>query len=116
MECEHVEKLFDRLFPKKEKDGERVDTTRRINIISDILRQYELNDNNAFSEQRGTFYNLLNAVTEYTDHISAENKPERAVLGSGDTKKSEAFDALMFMAQSARAKEQEYVYVPSFMR
>lgn len=111
---ESAEALFDRLFPKKKKDdGEEVDTTRRANIISEILSLYESNDNNAFPEQRGTYYNLLNAVTEYTDHVMGAEKPQRAVLGTGDARKETAFDALMFMAQSAAEKQKEFVYVPA---
>ena len=60
--------VLDRLFPGK-KDENGKSSTRNDNILADVLRCYESNDRNQFPEQRGTAYNLLNAVTEYTDHV-----------------------------------------------
>lgn len=109
---ESMEAIFERLFPKKKTDeGESVDTTRRSNIIGDILSLYEINDRNAFPEQRGTFYNLLNAVTEYTDHVRQVKDESSSMFGSGDTLKTKAFDAMMFMAEMAEAVP-ERVLVP----
>ena len=60
---------MDKLFPqRKDEKGEKVDTTRRTNILRDILTLYDDNDGNAFPEQRGTAYNLLNSITNYVDH------------------------------------------------
>jgi phage/plasmid-like protein (TIGR03299 family) len=111
---EALDAIMERLFPKqKAKDNpeETRDTTRRDNIIGAILDRYEYNDGNVFPEQRGTFYNLFNAVTEYTDHVSGA-KPDSVLFGSADKRKSEAFDAMVFMAEMAAAKEREVVYVP----
>ena len=70
-------KILDRIFPKSEdKDGIEKTSTRRDNILADVLKLYESNDGDAFPEQRGTMYNLLNAVTEYTDHFQ-ERQEER---------------------------------------
>ena len=95
---ESVEKIMDRLFPKKKVDGEDASSTRRENILSDIMRLYEYNDGNVFPEQRGTAYNLLNAVTEYTDHMRSskgDNRAISAVMGSGDKLKSTALDLIL---------------------
>ncbi len=93
--------IMDRLFPKRVKaDGDTpVNSTRRDNIIGDILKVYELNDGNAFPEQRGTAYNLLNAITNYTDHErSTQNgdlgRAESAMFGSGNRLKTQALEVI----------------------
>jgi len=90
--------VLDRLFPKqKSADGENRDTTRRTNILSDILRIYESNDGNAFPEQRGTAYNLLNAITNYADHERSskdDQRAESAIFGSGDALKQKAYEII----------------------
>lgn len=89
--------VLNRLFPKRKNDaGEDKETVRRDNILGDILKIYELNDGNAFPEQRGTPYNLLNAITNYADHErSSTMRAESAMFGSGDTLKSKALDIIM---------------------
>lgn len=104
---ETASSLFDRLFPKsKDAEGAEKESTRRDNIISNILALYESNDGDAFPEQRGTAYNLLNAVTEYTDHVRLSNtgaRVESAMFGSGDTLKSKTLDYLTATAASLPA-------------
>lgn len=79
MTREAMGSILDRLFPQsKDANGKPQDSTRRNNILSDVLRCYESNDRNAFPEQPGTAYNLLNAVTEYTDHMRSARNGERA--------------------------------------
>lgn len=101
---ESADKIFDRLFPKTEveKDGVTVleSSTRRDNVLAQILELYESNDNDAFPEQRGSGYNLLNAVTAYTDHIRGNNvnqraRAESALFGPGNDLKSKAFEVIM---------------------
>jgi phage/plasmid-like protein (TIGR03299 family) len=91
--------VLDRLFPaKKDDDGKPVDSTRRDNILTAILHNYESNDHNAFPEQRGTAYNLLNSITEHTDHersTRGNGRAESALFGSGDALKSKAFEVLL---------------------
>ena len=98
MNREALTSIMDRLFPKKvADDGAKQDTTRRTNILADIMKLYEVNDGNAFPEQRGTAYNLLNAITNYTDHERSskeDGRAESAMFGSGDALKTKAFDVI----------------------
>lgn len=101
---ESMTAIFDRLFPKTKKDdGEReVSSTRRENILADVLKIYELNDGNAFPEQRGTAYNLLNSISNYVDHersTKEDGRAESAMFGSGDALKSRALDLILSQAE-----------------
>lgn len=96
--------IIDRLFPKKvveNKDGkedEGVSSTRRDNILAEILSTYDDNDGNQFPEQRGTAYNLLNAITNYTDHQRGSrggDRSESALFGSGDKLKNQAYEVIL---------------------
>ncbi len=92
--------VLDRLFPKGENDGVEVSSTRRDNILADVLKLYEHNDGDVFPEQRGTGYNLLNAITEYTDHFRASNnngkgRAESSIFGSGAKLKQEALGVIL---------------------
>jgi len=103
MNREALTTIMDRLFPKRMDavSGDSRDTTRRTNIISDVVKLYELNDGNAFPEQRGTAYNLLNAITAYTDHERSskeDGRAESALFGSGDALKSKAMDVIYEVA------------------
>jgi hypothetical protein len=103
---ESLTAVMDGLFPKPL--GKDQNTTRRENIVADVLRLYESNDNNAFPSIRGTAYNLLNAVTEYTDHYRTaritdaregytidQARAENAVVGTGDRLKTLALDVIL---------------------
>lgn len=98
---ESVITILNRLFPKPE-DPE-ASTAKRDNIAAMVLGLFEHNDNNAIPEIRGTAYNMLNAVTEYTDHFrnaritdarkgytETQARAENAVLGTGERLKSQA--------------------------
>jgi len=105
MTRESMDTLFDRLFPKTEKEndaGEKVleSSGRRDNILADVLKIYELNDGNAFPEQRGTALNALNAITNYVDHErgKGDTRAEAAMFGSGDVIKTRAYDYVLAMA------------------
>ena len=101
---ESVDKIMARLFPKKQtEDGTEESSTRRENILSDILKLYEYNDGDTFKEQRGTAYNLLNAVVEYTDHMRStkgDMRAESAVFGSGDKLKNSALSIILEEAEN----------------
>ena len=106
MTRDSLKSILDRLFPApKEKDASQ---TRRENVLADVLSLYESNDKNAIPSIRGTAYNLLNAVTEYTDHYRSaritdsrkdysvdEARAENAVLGTGERLKSQALDVIL---------------------
>lgn len=108
---ENMDAILTRLFPKTENnEGVQRDTTRRTNIVADILKIYELNDGNAFPEQRGSAYNLLNAITNYTDHERSAKGDQRALsamFGSGDKLKADAFQ--LIMAESQKMPELVYM-------
>ena len=102
---EALTSVLDRLFPKRPaaEFGETRETTRRTNILADVLKIYELNDGNAFPEQRGTAYNLLNAITNYTDHERSskeDGRAESAMFGSGDALKNKAMEVIYEVAGS----------------
>jgi phage/plasmid-like protein (TIGR03299 family) len=97
---ESMESILDRLFPKsKNDDGEEKESTRRKNVLAEVLALYEHNDGNAFPEQRGTAYALLNAVTNYTDHLrssrgNGNGRAESAIFGTGERLKSQALEVI----------------------
>ena len=89
------------LFPIPS-DGKAV--TRRERIIMKVLDLFESNDNNAIPQIRGSAYNLLNAVTEYTDHFRIgvrkgtgtleAARANSAIFGSGDELKTRALNVI----------------------
>jgi phage/plasmid-like protein (TIGR03299 family) len=115
---EAVESVFHRLFPKtKAEDGaEKESCTRRKNVLADILTMYESNDNNAFPEQRGTAYNLLNSIVEYADHSrssrggNGNGRAESALFGSGERLKAQALDVILETANGLPVMSPAPVY------
>lgn len=108
MTKDSYQSIMDKLFPAPK--DENASPARRDNILADVIRLYESNDANAFPETKGTAYNLLNAVTEYTDHLrtsrlsddkrdlgytSDRARYEAAIFGSGDTLKNRALDVIL---------------------
>lgn len=98
---ESVENVLNRLFPRPE--DPQASTAKRDNIAAMVLKLFESNDNNAVPQIRGTAYNMLNAVTEYTDHLRSaritdarkdysemQARAENAVVGTGEKLKSSA--------------------------
>ena len=62
-----VKEVFQKLFPQKEQKS-KAGQTRFEKKIEAIYDRFESNDGNTFPNQRGTAYNLLNAITGYVDH------------------------------------------------
>lgn len=98
--------ILERLFPNGKKEEKH--NTRRENVLADVLKMYEVNDNDVFPTIRGTAYNLLNAVTEWTDHIrgfrqtesrkgmnESQIRAENAMFGTGDKLKTEALEVIL---------------------
>ncbi len=104
---ESLETIMKRLFPMAKDDNEvETSSTRRDNILAEILSLYESNDGDAFPEQRGTAYALLNSVTNYTDHLrssKADGRAQSAVFGSGDKLKTSALDLILAEAEKMPA-------------
>jgi phage/plasmid-like protein (TIGR03299 family) len=111
--------IIDRLFPARaDQDGnKKPDSTRRENMIAEILARFESNDNNAFPEQRGTAYNLLNGVTEYVDHfrtgVRSGKREESAMFGTGNVLKSKALEVITLAANGMPVKETRVVSMPA---
>jgi phage/plasmid-like protein (TIGR03299 family) len=115
---ESMETIMARLFPnEKDENGVVSYSTRTRHSLEDVLAIYELNDGNAFPEQRGTAFNLLNAFTNFTDHKrDTHNKDnggraESALFGSGAKLKSQAFEVIMEAANGMPVKTRT-VYAP----
>lgn len=94
--------VLNKLFPENK---ETENQGRRNTVLLKVLELFEHNDGDKIPEVRGTAYNLLNAVTEYTDHfrtarVSNANKAAgvtvdmqratAAMFGTGDALKSQA--------------------------
>jgi phage/plasmid-like protein (TIGR03299 family) len=100
--------IMKRLFGDwEEKSKEGKATTRIEGKIAEITKLFDSNDKNTFPEIRGTAYNLLNAITEYTDHYAAfrrtegkidrtddQLRAESALFGTGSDLKEEAFKVI----------------------
>jgi phage/plasmid-like protein (TIGR03299 family) len=88
-----MKEIFDALFGKKDsKRGQ----TRLENVLNDILELYESNDNDSFPHQRGTAYNLLNAIVEYTDHVKGGfSNLSYATIGAGAKLKEAAYEIIL---------------------
>ena len=103
--------------------------TKTMNTLETIKNLFESNDKDAFPEFRGTAYNLLNAITEYTDHYknvretagrvgqtTEQMRSDSAMFGTGAEFKSKALDLLIKQTESIPATSLHSVYslpVPS---
>jgi hypothetical protein len=102
---ESTKAILDRLFPVSA--DPKANTTRRENLVGDVLKLYAHNDADAYPSVKGTAYNLLNAVTEYTDHLRtargngsepaqmAVARSESALFGSGSQLKTQALQVII---------------------
>jgi phage/plasmid-like protein (TIGR03299 family) len=101
---EALQVVMDRLYPTVNTDV----ATRRKNKIAEIATLYFNNDNNTFPEVRGTAYNLLNAITEHTDHkrgvrmtdsrsgmTEEQARADNALFGSGSDLKQNALEIIL---------------------
>lgn len=97
LEKRNVQNILNKLF-KVDVDDEV--GTRKKNTIIDILDLYADNDGNAFPEQKGTAFNLFNAMTNWSDHKRGVRKrngdteqqlrSESALFGVGESFKHQA--------------------------
>ena len=99
--------------PVGKPDAER-ENKRHQNILNTIIELYEGNDRDAFPEQRGTVYNMLNAFTNYVDHERStrtregENeflqRAKSSIFGNGNQIKEKALNVLTQYADKATYK------------
>lgn len=82
--------IMRRLFGDVEEKSKEGKATARIEgKIAEITKLFDFNDGNAFPEIRGTGYNLLNAITEYTDHYASFRRTEGKALRTDDQIRAE---------------------------
>lgn len=103
------EAILGEIFPKT--DG--ANQTRRNNTLAEISHLYQSNDRNAIPQIAGTALNLLNAITEHTDHVRAARgggsslagqeraRAESAAIGSGSALKSRALEIILEATENA---------------
>jgi phage/plasmid-like protein (TIGR03299 family) len=110
---ESYQTIMNRVFPSSPESDSTQPSSRRANVLGQILAGFEDNDAGAFPEQAGTPYALLNAITAYTDHSRTTRAGERessiaraesAVLGSGNALKSRALEIILEEAPKMPAR------------
>src|SRR5437899_1356608 len=92
--------VMDKLFPPSEVElaqrssAQKAQHSKRDDKLAQIAGLFESNDHNAIPEIKGTAYNLLNAITEYTDHFAGTDttRAKSAMFGAGDELKNEALE------------------------
>lgn len=81
-----------------------METAQGTNKRMALTSIFEHNDGNAFAEQRGTFFNAFNAVTNYVDHHASVKgdagitRAQSALFGAGESLKIYALMELSRMA------------------
>jgi phage/plasmid-like protein (TIGR03299 family) len=121
---ETIGTVLKRLFPEIET------STASQNKARDILLRYENNDGNVFPSERGTAFNLLNAITGYVDHdrsvrvgkydidvpegfnsdveLDKNEVQKRAIsanFGSGDVFKNRAYEYILEAVETTGSKK-----------
>lgn len=102
--------VLNRLFPENKETARQ---GKRDALLTKVLELFERNDGDAIPEIRGSAYNLLNAVTEYTDHFrpvrmtgsvqgmtQGQVRAQGAVFGTGDELKTRALICLLEETES----------------
>ncbi len=103
--------IMDKMFGQDWKES-----PRKLNQVERIAHLFDYNDNNQFPTIRGSAYNLLQAVTNYTDHERSVRetegkqgmstqaiRAEGALFGTGDRFKTQALDVIL--AETSQAPE-----------
>ena len=95
------------------------DSTRKRNQVQEIAQLFHQNDHNAFPTIKGSAYNMLNAITEYTDHYrsvritedkqgmtESQVRGESAVFGgTGESMKEKALASILELTENAPAMD-----------
>lgn len=95
--------VMDKLFPPSETElaqrsaAQKAHSTMRDNKLAEIAGLFESNDKNAIPEIKGTAYNLLNSIVEWTDHRAGndQTRAASAMFGAGHKLKDEALEVIM---------------------
>lgn len=102
MTKESMISVLNKLFPENK---EAESSSKRNNIVTQVLQLFADADGGKVPEVKGTAYQLLNAVTEYTDHFRTARvtagraaqgvtvqtaRAENAIFGTGDQLKAHA--------------------------
>jgi len=96
------------LFPPDEdKLAAGIEEKARLAKIADIAELFTDNDGNANPAIKGSALNLLNAVTQYTDHVIGTDKSRArsAMFGNGDLLKSAALDIILDVTKGAAIRQ-----------
>ena len=103
MSSDEFKIYLETLFPEKlNKKGD--ESTENRNKKALVTAIFENNDNDAYVDQRGTYYNALNAVTNYVDHHASAkgdadtNRAVSAMYGAGFVLKMLAISEITRMA------------------
>jgi phage/plasmid-like protein (TIGR03299 family) len=117
---------LDRLFPVPK--GKEVDNSsaRRDNLLAEVIQLYEQNDGNSgIASIKGSAYNLLNAVTQWTDHARGVRltdkrtgmseqaaRADNAIFGTGAQLKENALDIILEATASNPVRQYSQTFVP----
>ena len=113
------QKIFERLFDvKPNSEGVKMLSTKASNNINEIRSLIDFNDNNAFPEIKGSAYNFLNGITNFTDHYRSVKETDSVkgmdksairyqsgIFGSGSLLKDKALEIILEETENAPPME-----------
>jgi hypothetical protein len=98
-------------------------STRAKTQMDTVKMLFEQNDNNAFPQFRGTAYNLLNGLTEFTDHYKevrrtdgrlelteTQMRSENAMFGKASSDKAIMLDLILEKTANAKSINSSVMY------
>ena len=103
------------IFPADaEKEAAGIEEKARLVKIADIAELFADNDGNANPAIKGSALNLLNAVTQYTDHVigSDKTRARSAMFGNGDLLKEKALEIVLEATKDAPVRQSIAVTAP----
>jgi phage/plasmid-like protein (TIGR03299 family) len=99
------------------------ESERKKNQAREIAQLFEYNDGNAFPSERGTAYNLYNAMTNWSDHVRTvrrtdgkqemqieQLREESAIFGTGEAWKADALENILKMTENAPRREEKLIF------
>lgn len=96
-----VQEYLDKMFPLPVVPDPEIPSTKTVNIRSQILTNFDFDEEQNTTATKGTAYGLLNAVTKYVDHQrnpkNSANRWESAMFGQGSALKNKALETLQEM-------------------